>query len=153
MKRIILFLTAIVALTLAPSCTHNNGDIGSWFGIWKVTSIKVDGVADSSYDGNIFWSFQSSVFQMKQVVAGEGIGRDERWGTWSEESGDLLLDFTHSSNAFPGGGIGSYQPLPATYLPANQVSRLKILKYPGSEMELSYTSETGKQITYSLKRW
>lgn len=140
-------------MLLTPSCTHNNGDIGSWFGIWKLTAMEVDGVTDSSYEGDIFWSFQTSVFKMTEATAEDLRERDERWGTWTEEGGDLLLNFTHSSDAFPGGGVGSYAPLPATYIPANQVSRLKILKYPGSEMELSFTTSSGKQITYFLTRW
>ena len=32
-------------------CTHNNGDIGPWFGTWQVTGIDADGAPLAEYDG------------------------------------------------------------------------------------------------------
>ena len=51
-------MTLLAAATL--SCTHNNGDIGVWFGLWKVTSVEVDGSADRKYKGNMYFSFQNT---------------------------------------------------------------------------------------------
>ncbi|MDE6266351.1 MAG: lipocalin-like domain-containing protein [Muribaculaceae bacterium] len=153
MKRTLFILLTMISMTLISSCTHNNGDIGPWFGQWKLSELKIDGVADPAYKGDVFWSFQTNIFMMKEMLTdGTGQWADMRWGSWEESDGELLLIFTFSSDHTPP-GQGSYHPLPGMYLPTNQVSHLKILKYPGSKMELSYTTPEGKQITYYLERW
>ena len=40
----ILFVALCVLINVG--CTHNNGNIGPLFGLWHVTSIKVDGTVD-----------------------------------------------------------------------------------------------------------
>lgn len=150
MKKYISILTLTATLLMMASCSHNNGDIGPWFGQWKLIEIKVDGVTDYSYNGNIFWSFQTHVFQMKEVIGDISPVSDTRWGTWEENGGELLLNFTYMNSEHK---EIYYDPLTATFLPPHEISRLKILKRPGSEMELSYTSPDGKLITYFLKRW
>lgn len=153
MIRKLLTILIVTASMLLPSgCTHNNGDIGPWFGQWKMTRMDIDGVADAEYQGNIYWSFQTNIFQMKKITPGVVNHADTRWGTWSEEGDCLLLNFTYSSALTPPGS-GVYTPLPETYIPADQVSRLEILKRPGDSMELSFTTPQGKQITYYLIKW
>ena len=64
MKRIIIYsLLTIFSLTFLPSC-QNNGDIGPWYGMWKLTSLTIDGEEDPAYEGNVFWKFQTGVVQM-----------------------------------------------------------------------------------------
>lgn len=154
MKRIYSIILLVVAMTAISSCTHNNGDIGPWFGIWKLTDLKVNGTTDPGYEGNVFWSFQTNIFQMKEVITdGTGQWSDERWGSWEESDGDLILSFTYSSQSTPEPGTGVYHPLSGMYLPTNQAVHLDIVKYPDSKMELAYTTDDGNQITYYFTRW
>ena len=64
MKKLIYTLFALVALLPLAGCTHNNGDIGPWFGQWRVENITVNGEKDAEYKGNLFFAFQSSVLRI-----------------------------------------------------------------------------------------
>lgn len=153
MRKALRIIAAVVMTAISGSCTHNNGDIGPWFGEWKLTSIEIDGTPDAAYKGNIFWAFQTSVIEMIQVepVTPDVSDYGQRWGTWSQEENTLTLNFTHhDDNAAE--GSGKYTPYPATHLPGG-VSKLGIIKLSGSEIKLSYTANDGKTYTYSLKKW
>jgi len=80
MKTIRLLTTLLAALALT-ACTHNNGDIGIWFGTWHVTTITANGTP-VAYDGDYFFQFQSSVFRVCLVQQHEQT--TESYGTWSE---------------------------------------------------------------------
>ncbi|MCM1518946.1 MAG: lipocalin-like domain-containing protein [Pseudoflavonifractor sp.] len=148
-----LYLTPLLLLmaVMLGGCTHNNGDIGPWFGEWKLTSITVDGVPDTDYDGNIFWAFQTTVIEMLSVDDETTADYRQRWGTWAQDGTVLTLDFTHSDDRNPAGS-DKYIPFPATGLPAG-VSELDILSLSGSEIKLSYTADDGKVYGYLLKKW
>lgn len=62
MKRTIITLLIAILLPVIAGCTRNDGDIGTWFGSWKLERITIDGLIDEKYKGDIFWQFQSSVF-------------------------------------------------------------------------------------------
>ena len=34
---------ALLLVIVATACTHNDGDIGPWFGLWRVERLIVDG--------------------------------------------------------------------------------------------------------------
>lgn len=141
----------IISLIL-PACTHNNGDIGSWFGTWKVTEITIDGAVDSTYKGNMFWMFQSSVMCMRTID--DHHGATDHWGTWKELSGTTLeLNFAHHDDDNDTGSW-KYRPAPASHLPAD-VSIIDILHLTGSAATLSYTSSHSPSttITYNLQKW
>lgn len=151
MKRIfiinkVLFAVALFALS---ACTHNNGDIGEYFGEWKLESITVDSEPDANYKGDIFWAFQASVFNMQQVS--EDYSYSQSWGTWEEDGNILRLNFTHSDNLHPQGS-SYYSPLPDTRLPKG-ITDLEIYKMTGSRMELGFVDSEGQTIRYKLKKW
>ena len=37
---------ALLLVIVATACTHNDGDIGPWFGLWRVERLTVDGKND-----------------------------------------------------------------------------------------------------------
>ena len=80
-------------------------------------------------------------------MQGQGTSR----GTWEEDGDNLVLTFTYSDDYNPQGSP-AYSPLPATHLPAG-VSTLRILKSPGTKMELQYVSPEGDKYQYSLSKW
>ena len=55
MRKALRIIAAVVMTAISGSCTHNNGDIGPWFGEWKLTSIEIDGSPDAAYKANTFW--------------------------------------------------------------------------------------------------
>lgn len=122
-------------------CTHNNGDIGSLFGIWKVTEVKIDNGTDEEYEGTMFWSFQSSTIRMTYIRPYHD--RDEVYGTWRLDDNTLFLDFPDEQ----------YAPLPSSYLP--RTSELQVLKMSDKKITLMYTeqNEGYRQIIYELKKW
>lgn len=144
-----ILLVALVGMALS-ACTHNDGNIGVYFGTWKVEEITIDGVADIDYRDNLFFQFQSGVFCMRRV--------DEHhiaavsWGTWEEVSDNVLrLSFVYSDDNNPEGSE-KYSPLPESHLPKG-VSDLDILQLTGSAMKLQYLAEDEIEYVYNLKKW
>ena len=45
---IITVLLVLIA-TVLPSCTQNDGNIGDWFGHWKLLSVTVNGEENEEY--------------------------------------------------------------------------------------------------------
>lgn len=150
MKKIYHIMAILIVAVTFVSCTHNNGDIGEYFGTWKLETISVDGNTDSAYGGDIFWKFQTSVICMERVT--ELHDTENRWGTWAQIGSDVLrMDFTHHDDTHPEGS-DMYSPFPETYIP-NGVTDLTIMSMSGSSMVLGYTKDDGTVIKYNLKKW
>ncbi len=146
MKKIYHIFTVALIAIIACSCTHNNGDIGDYFGTWKLETITVDNTVDAEYDGNLFWKFQTSVFCLQRVD--ERHSSETRYGTWEQIDNILRLDFTHKEDK----GETIYTPFPESRL-YRGVTDLKIVSFSSSEMKLNYTDKNGKFIQYKLKKW
>ncbi len=144
-------LLILSIVLLSTSCTHNDGDIGEWFGTWQLEDMTVDGESDTGYGHDLFWQFQSDVFCMRKVT-----GYHEyypRWGTWRQpDSNTLLLDFTHHDNKYPEGS-SPYSPWPETHLLQEGVSKLRIVSSGNRKMVLEYTPEAGSVYRYYLTKW
>lgn len=142
-------ITAAIAM-IHTGCTHNNGDIGPWFGTWHLDSVTIDGKTDGEYQGNIFWCFQSDVIRMV-VVDDATHTRSDHWGTWSEDDNQLFLKYTYSDDTYkPGQGV--YSPAHGIGL-ASGVTALTITSGPGSGLKLTHTLTTGETYTYVLSKW
>lgn len=89
-------VAAIVLLVMAAvsaSCTKNNGDIGVWFGQWRVEKIEIDGVDNADYAGNLFFSFQNAVFEEKIITPEhEAIAAYGRWTETAENTLNIYMD-------------------------------------------------------------
>lgn len=132
-RHIAILLLAVIALT---GCTRNNGNIGKQFGQWKLVSISIDGVDHPDYKGNIYWSFQGSTIEMKEVDADNVVY--QTFGNYRIEDNTLFLSFPDET--FP--------PRPVTGLPRD--AELQIIKLTGNEMILSY----GDPATiYTFHKW
>lgn len=152
MKRISLISLLLLLVVGFQSCTHNNGDIGPFFGTWKVTEITIDSQPEAAYQGNLFWAFQTSVINMRTVDPSTNLSSAESWGDWEEDGNTLHLNFSHTDDSHPTPGSSKYSPLPASHLPAG-TSELSILSISSSDMRLSYTAPDGTVYGYSLKKW
>lgn len=150
----IIILTAVI--NLLTGCTRNNGDIGPWFGTWKLDEITIDGNVSEEYDGNVFWKFHNNVFEMvKMMTDDKGHGYGTCFATWSEADGYLIIDFRqHDDQYNPEDWNGLYRPFLETHLPVNGVADIKIVKLSGSKAQLTYySSEDGKTYGYTLSKY
>ena len=82
MRNYIKYIFSAILIAIAASgCTRNDGDIGPWFGQWKLVALTCDDAPVADYGDNIFFSFQNNVFQII-TVKGEF---DEAicWANWT----------------------------------------------------------------------
>lgn len=132
-------IAAVVAL-VAAGCTHNNGDIGRWFGLWKVENITVNGSNDSNYTGNIFFAFQNTTFEQKQVHADQGV--TQMIGEWREE-GDML------TITFP---FDRYYPIDGYMQGGGKENHLTV-GGNGKHLQLTLTTKAGATVVYFLEKY
>ena len=141
MKQIAKNMILLAAMLMVASCTTNNGDIGPWFGTWRVTAITPDGVADADYRGNMFFKFQSTVFEMLLVY--DDHGTENRFGVWNDDGkGTLTVSFPDAN----------HEPLPQSHMRAEQ----NVLTFNGvqsSGFVLRLGSPDGHVYTYRLVKW
>ena len=134
--KITRFIFSTLVVFLLVGCTRNDGDIGRLFGQWKLISITRNGADDTSYSGNIYWSFQNTTVEMKEVVAHNTVY--QTFGNWYETDNTLFVSFPDKD----------YPPRPTVGLPRE--AELQIVKLAGSDLILSY----GEPATiYTFRKW
>ena len=157
-RKLAVALVSVMVMTGISSCTRNNGDIGPWFGTWKLTEITVDGTSDAGYEGNIFWKFQNDVFEMVRVNQDDVESyADTHYATWNEDNGYLFVNFRNSDDNNPAAegeaGNGIYAPFPDSHFIVGGVTQLKIESQSGGDAYLTFTSPVdGKTYGYRLKK-
>ncbi len=85
--QVILFTALMI---IAAGCTHNNGDIGPWFGIWYLERMEIDGVDDPDYDGDVILKFQGSVLET-QVIDPYAYNFG-RFASWSCDGNIMIIN-------------------------------------------------------------
>ena len=134
-------LMALMLLAVAASCTTNNGDIGEWMGRWKLTSIDCNGSALSDYKGNLFFAFQSTVFEVRKV--GDYYEHDEKFGTWSDDGkGTLVISFPDER----------YVPFEVLRF-SRERNVLTYDKVDAKGFALTAIASDGNTYTYHLLKW
>lgn len=136
-------MLAVVALALG-GCMQHNGNIGDWFGTWKVETIAVDGTEEADYSGNLFFQFQTDIVRMVEVGAYQSYA--DRFGSWEDEGSTLVLDFTYKADF-----SGSFIPLPASHLDRAR-NLLHIDSKTSRHMQWTLDKPDGTTITYTLKK-
>ncbi len=145
--RLLIFVLLSVA---AMSCRTNNGDIGHLFGSWLLEDMTVDGETPEDFDPEVtFWSFQNNIIRISRV--GFMYEHDDRWGTWTEEDNQLILNFTHHDNI---SAPGTYPYLAPQWLgfPANSLIPLEYVSHSSSRMVLKWQGVNGVTYIYSLRK-
>ncbi|MBE6304593.1 MAG: hypothetical protein E7082_01540 [Bacteroidales bacterium] len=141
MRTLIISLLSVIMIS---GCMHNNGDIGNYFGTWKVSTINVDGVDDPEYKENIFFQFQSDVFRLVQNRTQNDI--TEYFGTWSETYNIILLQLNYKVN--PESEV--YQIPPITRLIKGD--NIIAVKHERNNRMIWTFSSDGQTIIYNLKK-
>ena len=144
MRSLKILIFAFIAIL--TSCTTNNGDIGEWFGTWKVTEIKVGDEPMEGYDGSLFMVFQSNVVEMLQV--GEHQSYNRCFGDWAEEGRLLILNFSYSTT-------NTQDPdytLPPVTMMQQAIVNCTLLKNDDRDKIFTFTGTDDKTITYTIHK-
>ncbi|MBQ4344614.1 MAG: lipocalin-like domain-containing protein [Muribaculaceae bacterium] len=149
MKTIKIIFCLLVIFIILPSCTRNDGNIGDYFGRWKLEKITLDGDVRVYKYNNIFWSFQSSIIEMDEVNELYH-SKISHYGSWFVEDDSLVLDFGHCDNDSEP-GKNEYAPISGMFL-ENGINMLDVILLSGSEMHLRY--DKGEYVVdYYLIKW
>lgn len=141
MRTLIISLLSVIMLS---GCMHNNGDIGNYFGTWKVSTINVDGVDDPEYKENIFFQFQSDVFRLVQNRTQNDI--TEYFGTWSETDNIMVLKLNYKVN--PESEVYQIPPITRLIKGDNFIA----VKHERNNRMIWTFSSDGQTIIYTLKK-
>ena len=131
----------VLILSLCVGCTHNNGDIGPFFGKWKMQRMTINGVDDASYKCNVFWSFQSSTIGFIRVVSDTRY--NDTFGNWAVDDAYTTMRLSFPDEIFP----------PFSELQLERESELEIVKIKGPEMILKFITKDSDEIVYYLEKW
>ena len=138
MKKATLYIIlSVVSLLLLASCTRNHGDIGPWFGTWRIESITAGG-APVNVEGIYFFQFQSKVFRVSMVGAHEHLV--ESFGTWQEDGDRMTVDFPDASVFY-------------IQMPGLEVHNdFTVTTTSSRDLTFTKTDLTGITFTYHLKK-
>ena len=144
MKKTIYTLVIMVASMLAmTSCTHNNGDIGMWFGTWHVEQVDMDGSPIDGYMGNSFFQFQSTVFQLRYTD--ELHTEMQTVGRWEDLGNEINVTFPDERLV--------WVHLYGIDMSKDAVNRFKVESHSGKDLVLTLPSTNGHTYRYHLKKW
>lgn len=136
-KHIALIVALLMAV--ATSCTSNDGNIGFWFGQWKVTSITVNDSIATSQDRTLYFSFQSGVIEQKIIYSAHAY--NQAFGSWSENEAQKTVTFTFYEDL--------YEPIDG-YLSTGD----NVLSYSHSGDNLTLTLVDSTQtVVFNLVKW
>lgn len=143
--RLLLIFTLLITLA---GCTHNNGDIGSWFGTWHIESITNPDGNDAAYNGSAFMQFQSTVVCLRAV---DGLHNERAdYGRWEEVDNTLTITLPDPNVAYD----RVLQTLPGgPEFSAEQTAfHFTITARTTTTLSLQIPDAAGKQWTLFLKK-
>lgn len=143
-------LMCLLYLGLLCGCTHNNGDIGVWFGTWALTSVTVDGEPGAEYANNSTWSFQNRVIKIQ--VEYEHSNYHDHYGTWSQEGDNFTLDYTHTDQNEPEWSFMYKFPEHMYFGMRQGVAEMHVEHLSGKNADLKYVNPEGQTVVYHLKK-
>lgn len=147
MRRITLLIVGLIAL-IAGSCTHNNGDIGFWFGTWQLTEISVDGEKQQDYNRNIFFKFQANVCDI--ITVRQHNDYRQFFAEFKpQENGTIIIDCGHTSGTDDFHDYDFDMPEGVAFKKGENL--LKYNKINSRKVTLTFEND-GKTIIYTLKK-
>lgn len=145
-RTLLLLCAAFLPLS---SCYQHNGDIGSWFGSWKVTDITINGELDPNFRQNIFFAFQSQVFGLTLVTSPHI--SVTYYAEWAENDDNLFIDFSHTADSVSQDANYAFTPPAASHF-ANGMNVLHIERTSPGQIILSLDSARTKTINYYITK-
>ena len=146
MKRLASYIILAIAATIGlSSCSHNDGDIGYWFGLWHLDSIEANGTPVPDYEGNTYFMFQGKVFCIR-CVDEDNHDYNESFAQWQENDDHQSATITFADEHF----LPTITPL----IPLETITTFNVVTLNDKVMVLKHIhSETGTTHTYYLTRW
>ncbi len=149
----IALLFLVVALT---SCTHNNGDIGEFFGEWRLVSMTTDGepvklYGEGAEDFNPDFgapliytlAFQDNMARINVIYAHHEY--ESIFGTWEQQANRLVLNFSYHDDQNDSYGYSA----PAVFrFPADGVAVTTIEKFKEDDLILSLMTDESVNCIY-----
>lgn len=153
MKRYIFRLLSVLLAVMALTACQNDGQIGFWYGTWRVDSYECDGQAVMQPAGqNTFFSFQGAVV-CATIVSDDHGDHTRNYGTWTDDGLTITLNFTHSDSSTPQGGNG-YTPPAWMGMTSEYPMTIEVAGRDTDDMTWSWLSRDGKTHIYKLhKTW
>lgn len=149
MKYLRFIILPLLLAAVTTGCTHNDGDIGPWFGTWAMSGMTVDGETPKDFNPTAtVWEFQSELVVIRLLGEHHDIDAAS-WGTWREADGHLYLDYTHNSQHT---GLSEYDAPVWLMMENDSVIDLTIAERGNRSMILRYSAPDGRIITYTLKK-
>ena len=139
------YIISLIFFAAITACTQNDGDIGVWFGTWRLEKITIDGTTDSDYDENVVLKFQNNV--MESVAQYEHHVTNNCYAKWTREGDLLILELPENQD--PDTQYGYVGELHLPWLP---LIEMKVLNLSGKKAELEYETEFGQMIRYYLTK-
>ena len=153
MKTFTYTLIALLALVGLGGCTHNEGDIGPWFGTWQVEVVADCNAYSTDYEnqlknGTHFFQFQADMIAVRYVyLKSNNLYHSEivDYGTWSEENGKLTI-------SFPDPNVASHLLLDnlAAGTTENNTYRFDVITRSDKCVELKHANYYGEEMTFRL---
>lgn len=141
-------IAGVIACLTLSGCMQHNGDIGDWFGTWKLESITIDGTESADYQDNIFFQFQTDKVRIVAIDLEPPATRTECFGRWTETDKTLTIDLSHTSASNP----GHFNPLPESLM-TKGVNTFTIDSKSSKRMQWTMqTVNPERTVTYSLKK-
>ena len=136
-------IAVLIMVLFSVACTHNNGDIGPWFGTWRVESITINGEPAPGYDTpSVIWKFQSNI-TLLQFPDLETHKSMDLYGSWQQDGDKLKVDFDHENIYF--------DPDIAIF---PQVTTFDIITLSSKKIVIEYIDAgSGNTYVYTLKKF
>lgn len=133
-------LLVLVLSVMLPSCLHNGGDIGIWYGTWNITAVEVDGVTLPQPQGYHFsLNFQSNIVELLKVTDRHDMNQMS-YGNWEEEGERMRWTFG-----------ADFWPLPE--VPGIDAdNEFTIIERSAGKVRLKKVTEAGVTYVYTLKK-
>lgn len=143
MKGLKILIFALIVF-VGQSCTRNDGDIGPIWGMWRVSSMEINGAEVEDYSGTLYFCFQSSVHVQKYINE-ETHGKTEGYASWKYVGDDILVNFS-------GVKEGGHIPLAISGMQVGD-NLVEVLYFKDDKMNLRYETPEGVVYTYYLIKW
>lgn len=160
MKKTANIFCVLVAFMLLAAC-QNNGDIGKYFGTWRIDSYTLNSEAVGTVEvygvyevpvSNCTFSFQNSVVNVVTVLD-DYMSNNSVFGSWSEDGDTFTLDFTHVDAETPQ-GTGQYSAPKWLGMVSDEPMVMKISNSLKDSFTLTWTDHDGNVRVYNLhKTW
>lgn len=154
-----IFLPLILIAVAFSACTRNNGDIGDYFGEWRLDAMTADdhdvalygsdAVPDPEFGTALVYTFafQSNIVRINSIYDHHDMV--VAIGSWIDRGSDIEFNFTHSDDS---GDAYGYSPSAVLQIPTDRVITFGVYSPDDGKMVLTQTAADGTVYKYYLTK-